>query len=40
MFGFDQELSTIRRWFYDMPPEYEDILTTFKDLFRTLEIKK
>ena len=40
MFGFEQELSTIRRWFYDMPPEYEDILTTFKDLFRTLEIKK
>ena len=40
MFCFDQELSTVRRWFYEMPPEYEEILTTFKDLIYTLKIKK
>lgn len=40
MFRFDQELTTIRRWFYETPPEYEDVLTTFKDSFSTLKNKK
>lgn len=40
MFRFDQELSTVRRWFYDIPPEYEEILTTFKNSFHTLKNKK
>ena len=40
MFRLDQELSTIRRWFYEMPPEYEEVLTKFKDSFHTLKTKK
>lgn len=39
-FRFSQERSTVRKWFYEIPPEYEDVLTKFKCLFSTLKFKK
>lgn len=38
-FRFRKERSTVRKWFYEVPPEYEELLTTFKNLFSTLKIK-
>lgn len=39
-FRFHEERSTIRKWLYEIPPEYEEFLDKFKDLFSTIEIKK
>ena len=39
-FCLGKERSTIRRWLYEMPPEYEDDLNSFKDIIPTQKNKK
>ena len=39
-FCLGRECSTIRRWLYEMPPEYEDVLNSFKDIILTRKNKK
>lgn len=40
VFCLGKERSTIWRWFYEMPTEYEEELTSFKDYICTQIIKK
>ena len=39
-FSLGKERSTIRRWLYEMPPEYEEDLNSFKDIITTQKNKK
>ena len=39
-FCLGKERSTIRRWLYEMPPEYEENLNSFKDTIPTQKNKK
>lgn len=40
VFCFGKERSTIRKWLYEVYPEYEVFLINFKKSFGTLKIKK
>ena len=40
VFSLGKERSTIRLWFYEMPPEYEDDLKSFKNIIPTQKNKK
>lgn len=39
-FSFKPAYATIHKWFYDIPPEYEEFLIKFNELLGTLKIKE